>query len=353
MATEYRKIQLIGGSSYAVTLPKDWVSEVKLRPGDFVTIQKQSDLSLLLVPQKTGKPVEQAYGEAIVEVNDVTDMERIYRMIVGFYLVGYRTIRVKFTRRCSEARNKLVEFIRKKLLGVEVVEERVDEIALQTFIEFREFPSIKLVTRMMTITQSMLTDAIQALFDLDAELSRDIIERDDSVDRLYLLSVRQLKRAVEDRNILRELEIKDFRHVLGYRLIAKSIERAADHAARIAEVSAKLHERLIDNLRLVIVELAKYANMMLENSWRALVKMDMDLANDVISNRKKILSMVEEASYIVLENYKDTKTVMNLGLVLESLKRITEYACDIAEIVINLAIGNRDRLRIGKPVEER
>jgi len=349
---EYRKIQLIGGSSYAITLPKDWVSEVKLKPGDFVTIQKQSDLSLILVPQRAGKTVEQVFSEAIVEVDEAADMDRIFRMIVGLYLVGYQTIKVKFTKRYSEIRNKLIEFTRKKLLGVEVVDEKMNEVTLQTFIEFREFPSIRLITRMMTITQSMLNDSIQALIDMDAELARDVIERDDNVDRLYLLSVRQLKRAVEDRNILRELEIKDFRHVLGYRLITKSIERAADHAARIADISARIHEPLIDKLRPIIVELAKYANTMLENSWRALIKMDMDLANDTISSRRWILSMVEEASLMILESYKDPRIVMSLSLVLESLKRIAEYACDIAEIVINLAIASRDKIRIGRSIEE-
>ncbi|MEM2740160.1 MAG: PhoU domain-containing protein [Candidatus Bathyarchaeia archaeon] len=349
---EYRKIQLIGGSSYAITLPKDWVSEVKLKPGDFVTIQKQSDLSLLLVPQRAGKAIEQVFSEAIVEVNEAVDMDRIFRMIVGLYLVGYQTIKVRFIKRYSEIRNKLVEFIRRKLLGVEVVDEKINEVTLQTFIEFREFPSIKLITRMMTITQSMLNDSIQALMDMDIELAKDVIERDDNVDRLYLLSVRQLKKAVEDRNILRELEIKDFRHVLGYRLITKSIERAADHAARIADISAKIYEPVADKLRSVMVELAKYANMMLENSWRSLIKMDMDLANETISSRRWILSMVEETSLMILESYKDPKIVMNLSLVLESLKRIAEYACDIAEIVINLAIANKDKVRVGRSVEE-
>jgi phosphate uptake regulator len=62
--------------------------------------------------------------------------------------------------------------------------------------------------------------------------------------------------------------------------------------------------------------------------------------------------MVEEASLMILENYKDPKTVMSLSLVLESLKRIAEYACDIAEIVINLAIANRDKVKIGRSMEE-
>ncbi|MCX8161414.1 MAG: hypothetical protein N3E44_00250, partial [Candidatus Bathyarchaeota archaeon] len=307
---------------------------------------------LILVPQRAGKAVGQVFSEAFVEVDEAVDMDRIFRMIVGLYLVGYQAIKVRFIKRYSEVRNRLVEFIRRKLLGVEVVDEKINEVTLQTFIEFREFPSIKLITRMMTITQSMLNDSIQALMDMDAELAKDVIERDDNVDRLYLLSVRQLKKAVEDRNILRELEIRDFRHVLGYRLITKSIERAADHAARIADISAKIHEPITDKLRSIMIELAKYANTMLENSWRALIKMDMDLANETISSRRWMLSMVEEASLMILESYKDPKIVVNLSLVLESLKRIAEYACDIAEIVINLAIASKDRIKIGRSVEE-
>lgn len=344
---EYRKIQLIGGSSYAITLPKSWISEVKLKPGDFVTIQRQSDLSLIVVPQRTSREIGHLRGEATVEVGGEVELENVFRTVVGLYLVGYSGIRIRFLKRYSEMRGQLIELIRRKLLGVEVMDERSNEILLQTFIEFKEFPTLKLITRMFTLVQSMLEDSVAALLGKDHELAGEVIKRDDNVDRLYLLSVRQLKRAVEDRNILRELEIRDFRHVLGYRLVTKSIERAADHATRIAEIASKLEEPVAEELSEIFKEIVNLSSNMFENSWRALVKIDMDLADKTIDQREEVWKLVEKASITILEKYRKPETIMGLSLALESLKRIAEYACDISEIVINLAVAMKEKMKIG------
>ena len=43
-----RKIQLSGGSTYIISLPKDWVDELKIKVGENVTIIKNSNQSLTL-----------------------------------------------------------------------------------------------------------------------------------------------------------------------------------------------------------------------------------------------------------------------------------------------------------------
>ena len=47
---DIRKIQVTGGSSYMITLPKDWVESVGLRKNDPVNVQVQSDRSLSVYP---------------------------------------------------------------------------------------------------------------------------------------------------------------------------------------------------------------------------------------------------------------------------------------------------------------
>ncbi len=47
---ELRRLQMTGGASYTVSLPKDWVKEQGLKVGDVVAVLPRSDSSLTLVP---------------------------------------------------------------------------------------------------------------------------------------------------------------------------------------------------------------------------------------------------------------------------------------------------------------
>ena len=63
---------------------------------------------------------------------------------------------------------------------------------------------------------------------LDRKMVQEVIAMDDEVDRFSLYTIRQLKAAVEDDNIIKEIGLKTRRDCLGYRLITKSVERTAD-----------------------------------------------------------------------------------------------------------------------------
>src|SRR5207237_10379403 len=57
-SVELRKLQMTGGASYTVSLPKDWVKEQGLKVGDVVAMMRRSDSSLTLITHEkihTGK----------------------------------------------------------------------------------------------------------------------------------------------------------------------------------------------------------------------------------------------------------------------------------------------------------
>ena len=47
---EARKVQRVGYSTLTVSLPREWVGDVKLKAGDIVSIKREDDGSLKLVP---------------------------------------------------------------------------------------------------------------------------------------------------------------------------------------------------------------------------------------------------------------------------------------------------------------
>ncbi len=49
---ETRKIQFTGKSSYIVSLPKQWITELGLKKGDQIRIKRQGSSSLQIYPPK-------------------------------------------------------------------------------------------------------------------------------------------------------------------------------------------------------------------------------------------------------------------------------------------------------------
>src|SRR5438445_409388 len=53
---EGRKLQLTGGSTYVVSLPKPWISATGLKPGDTVFLESMPDGSISVLPRAGEKP---------------------------------------------------------------------------------------------------------------------------------------------------------------------------------------------------------------------------------------------------------------------------------------------------------
>ena len=50
--SEIRKIQITGGSTYIISLPKSWAKEAGLSAGSRVALSCQPDMSLLITPSE-------------------------------------------------------------------------------------------------------------------------------------------------------------------------------------------------------------------------------------------------------------------------------------------------------------
>ncbi|MDW8021747.1 MAG: phosphate uptake regulator PhoU [Nitrososphaerota archaeon] len=330
-----RRIQLTGGSTYIVSLPKIWAESMGLKPGDYVRVIPQPDRSLLLVP---GREWAEKQLEAVLKVSPESSPEEVTRELIACYLAGYNVIRIMFAGRVDEYKSYLKKIMRTKLIGLESVEESTDYMVLRCLLGYVEFPISDTLNRMYLMALSMCRDALRALKERERGLMRDVIQRDDEVDRLYLFCVRQLKAAAENAILMREVGLKSTRECLGYRLIIKSMERIADHAVGIAEQISLI--KLPNNSRIIdkILNMGELSLKIYENAVQSLLSSNIKQANNVITQVEGILKIENELVKNIFEGKFDTETAIGLRLVIESLRRIAEYSADIAEIAINLAI---------------
>ncbi|MHB8567117.1 MAG: PhoU domain-containing protein [Nitrososphaerales archaeon] len=334
---ETRRVQLTGGSTLVVSLPSNWARSVGLKAKDEVFIVPQTDMSLLVVPGTRAEKIP----EKTIDIAASSDEEEILRSFIAYYIAGFDAIRLKFKAHVPDLRSKLKAHIRDKLIGVEIVEETTDAILAQCLHGHIDLPLKKALSRMAIITSSMQFDAVKSLSDGDPALAREIIDRDDEVDRFYHFITRQLNLAVHNRIMIQEIGLSTAQDCLNYRLIVKSIERIADHGAQIASSEIMIERRRIPpSLLEHIQKLSKLSNEVYDSSLRAVHSNSIKIANETILKIKQIIKEEESATEELISSRLDNKAVISLRLALESLRRIAEYSVDICEIVVNMTVGS-------------
>ncbi|MEM2059072.1 MAG: phosphate uptake regulator PhoU, partial [Thermoproteota archaeon] len=90
-----------------------------------------------------------------------------------------------------------------------------------------------LFKRAYVIAQQMHGDSMMALLERDVELAQNTIKRDEDLNRIYFLIVRQLRTIIRNPRLADKAGIKLY-ECLDYRLAAKSIESVGDEAVSIA-----------------------------------------------------------------------------------------------------------------------
>ena len=326
---EARKVYVSGGSTYVISLPKKWVKKTNLKPGDSLVVTEQGS-SLLIetsVIEKESKTKE-------IEISQVTSSEALERLLIAFYLVGYDTIKIKLDRKNHLAYRESIRNILDYLIGVEIVEDTNEAMALEIMLDYKRMSTLQILQRMFSIDKSMLLDLGKALKNKDVGLAKDIIVREKEIDRLYFLVVRQLKSAVEYQQIAEKLGIESQRDCLGYRIVVKVLERIADHIENIAKNYVKLFEVQKEMQPDGFIDLTNNVVATFEKSVQALFTRNDEMAETVFHELKKVEKSQSDISKELFK-IEDIQSAILMKAMLDSLGRIASYSGDIAEVAIN------------------
>jgi phosphate uptake regulator len=334
---ETRKLQVTGGSTYVLSLPKRWVTQNGLEKGSSLLVRQEENGFLTVLPPDIGKT--EKTEEALIKVSQEDNSEAVIRKTVATYLLGYNIIHIRAKDRkeiLSTQRNAIKTFARNMLVGTEIVTDTSTDLTLQVLLSYPELSVPSALRRMSIITASMHKDAITALKNLDYQLASDVRATDYDVNRFHLYIIRQLKMAIQNPRIITEIGLKTPKDCLGYRVITKMVERTADHATNIAKNVLLLKKRLDDEFLNAIQEMNQVAISSFEASIESLFRLDFDLAESVIAKANKIVSLEKKA--LLSSKETDIEEASNIRLVIESVRRIAEYSMDIAEVVLNMTV---------------
>ena len=333
MKMERRKVQLTGGSTLTISLPIKWAREVGVKQGDELSLIQRSDNALLMRPMR-GKKEEIKSAELVLSEKE--SLEGNFRYLIAHYLVGYDVIRLLSPGGFdAEKRKWIKEEVRKRLIGMEVVGESSKEMVLKSFLKYEDFTLQDAIQSMSKIILSMQEDVIAALDERDQNLAKDVIERDNEIDRFYLLIVRQLKAAMSDAELAKKIGVGRRRDSLGYRIIVKNMERMGDHLENIAKNAMMITSSVQIN---GIKELGTSAKNLFTKILASLSPIDIEKANEAIREANMLIGTVKELNeQILAEDWSLTDKIHALSI-LEGLGKIAKYCEDIAEVTINMGI---------------
>jgi len=326
---EMRKIQLTGGSSFTVTLPKDWVGKAELEAGDVVGFASQADGSLAIYPHAR---MAEAHARYETEVGN-DDANAAFRTIVAAYLNGFDVIVVRSKRPMSSALRRAVRQAAKRIIGLQVVEEDAHSVMLQDFMDPKEFHIDKALRRMQALARSMQEDAMRIFAEPVEDVAAAFEERDDEIDSLYWMINKQYHAILRDPAYAQRMGLTP-NQALNYLMTARLIERTADHAARLAENINALHGSEVQKrLENRMEKQARRAMQLFADSLSAFHKRDVDAANKLI-NEAEAFKDAQEA--VIRESLSlGGKDILHVAIALDSIARTAAYAADVAETAIN------------------
>lgn len=342
---EIRRVQVTGGSSYVVTLPKDWAEEQKIRKNDPVGLVVQPDGTLLVTKKITDEPLQKI---KVIDIGTVADPAFLFRMLIGAYITGFSTIRITTKERFPPFVRTVVRDFTQMTIGQEVVEETPTVIAIRDLLNPSEMPFDNTIKRMYVIVKAMHEDAITALETQNRALAQDVISRDTDADRLNWLIARQTTMIMQNASLSRKMGIAPGM-AMYYYMLSRIIERIGDHAVRIAEHSVPVMGTEVD--KKVLAAVKKSSVMSLEIFDRSIISFfntDMKEAHRNIESINALEKICGDINNMVLK--QETLVAINIGYIAESIRRSGEYAGDISETVINLLVENEDGARRQKPV---
>src|SRR5688572_26129459 len=128
---ELRKLQVTGGSTHVVSLPKKWVDRNGLGRSDTIAIHEEPDGSLLLIPHSEARSKPRSLS---VMLPDRPGDEEIVRRLVGAYLAGADEIIVKGSGKMDPKVRQKIRDITRELVGVEILEESPTAMVLQDLV---------------------------------------------------------------------------------------------------------------------------------------------------------------------------------------------------------------------------
>ena len=334
---ETRKVQRLGPSTLAMTLPAEWASAHDVEKGDEVSLRMGGKGTLTVMPES----VQTEESEAIIHAENL-DAASVERAIVAQYVLGRRVIHVEAPEgeTLESSHINAVYNAETQLMGLGVIEETPDRIAIRCSVDPEDFTLNNLLERLESTGSTMRNEAVKSLAHGNPDLAQRALNRERQANKIFVLLLRLIFTAYQNPNLARAIGLNDGFPLIGYRSIAKNLELTADNAEDIAEIALETedHSLNVDSSTMRrIREFTDQVNDITELAVQAAVDRNYDTAIQV----RELYQDIGDKEHEILDDLPemDNEALLEVREVLVSLQQTAEFAVRSAEIATNLALN--------------
>jgi phosphate transport system protein len=195
------------------------------------------------------------------------------------------------------------------------------------------------VIKMAKSVDQMLTDVIRALQEKNLKLAKEIINRDDVIDKMEL--------DIEDECVIitaRQCPIaRDLRRINSILRMISDLERIADHCVNIAKVVISNNGRDFIKPLLDLPRMQMICSEMITSAIKSFINEDVDAARLVIKRDDEVDAIYEriyvELLGMLTEDSGLKDQVVMLLLIGRYLERIADHTTNVAERTIYMVTG--------------
>lgn len=315
-----RKVQMTGGSTYTVSIPKPWADARDITTGSPMLVYPFEDRLVVARPD-----AERTERRTTIDVEAV-EPGLLRKRIEAAYAAGTDEVRIESATGFDSTQRRTASRAITGLIGMEIAEESRRHLVARNLLDATEVSVDGTLEQLRTVSLSMHEEAVESALSSDADadaLADHVISRDDDVDRLFALLSRQFYRLLVDIHELEQVGIDRKTACTRFR-VGRQLERVADHAERIAEVGQRFEEPpegdLVDRFERLAADARRVVEMALDGN-----------VDEALRRRERLRDRLDAFDRDLYE--ADIDDVYLYGRLLESVRRTAEYGGNVAEIV--------------------
>lgn len=319
-----RRVQFTGKSTYIISIPKEWAKNLGISKGARVFIDLMPDGSLKVRPEPRFTEVKLA---KVIDLRKGSSMATAAREFIAAYIAGYEVFKILYDEQTSKTLKELRAFVEYRVANILVAEENENYVSYKVIGAPKPLSVSDTLSWLKRLITVVFQEIVRGARQEDLEVLRAVKERDNVVDKAFLVIVRNLTSTLMGANTIDAVGLHSHAEALHYYRAFKTVERIGDHLSIVAENMARLVEMKLDTSK--IAELLEEAAEKFVRAVDGLMRVDADSARE--------LALEIEVFRDMLKRVELPREPLEYHDIMLSLGRIVDYTLDIAEITFDIA----------------
>lgn len=337
---EFRKLQVTGGSTYIVSLPKAWIKTNNLNPSDIVSVEQLPSGEVQITPHE----VKETKRTVTIDLSKYPT-NALYDCLIGAYVCGADTINVVRNDGLGSKDRRVVRQFLRETRGMEISDDGSKSLSIVSLLNPNELPLQVSLNRMYLLVTSLVEDVLAVLEGEDHDLLSDYDDRERQIDARRLLIDRQVAMVLQNHQIEREIGINRY-SAMEHSVMAHYFERMGDHANTLArlvveqkgDLKLSTSDAPLSFLPVWLSALRDIVRNMYSKEIRVLTEGKQNLAVAIAElgeHEEKLMATSKQRSELLIE-----------FRISEIARRLCGYSIDMSETLINMLLSGRTSISV-------